>query len=66
MNVGRLSPKTGTRSGDAPYDVPERYRVRESIIGPDKEDGTSWVMLFRKLGGPRAEWDVRTEYVAAT
>ncbi|KAL2168298.1 hypothetical protein VTG60DRAFT_163 [Thermothelomyces hinnuleus] len=66
MSVGQLSPETGKRSGDAPYDVPERYRVHESIIGPDKEDGTSWVMLFRKLGGLHAEWDVLTEYVAVT
>ncbi|AEO57817.1 hypothetical protein MYCTH_2139072 [Thermothelomyces thermophilus ATCC 42464] len=61
MSVGQLSPKTGKRSGDAPYDVPERYRVHQSIIGPDKEDGTSWVMLFRKLGGLHAEWDVLIE-----
>ncbi|KAH6636457.1 hypothetical protein F5144DRAFT_567577 [Chaetomium tenue] len=64
LSVGQLSPVTGQRSADAPYDVPERFRVRESIIGPDKEDGTSWVMLFRKLGGLNAEWDVLTEYVA--
>ncbi|KAK3295848.1 uncharacterized protein B0H64DRAFT_321598 [Chaetomium fimeti] len=64
LSVGQLSPVTGKRSADAPYDVPERFRVRESIIGPDKEDGTSWVMLFRKLGGLNAEWDVSTEYVA--
>lgn len=64
LSVGQLSPVTGPRSADAPYDVPERFRVRESIIGPDKEDGTSWVMLFRKLGGLNAEWDVLTEYVA--
>ncbi|KAK3987945.1 transcriptional regulatory protein moc3 [Cladorrhinum sp. PSN332] len=52
-----------SRSADAPYDVPERFRVHESIIGPDKEDGSSWVMMFRKLGGLNAEWDVLTEYV---
>ncbi|KAL2181552.1 uncharacterized protein P884DRAFT_288751 [Thermothelomyces heterothallicus CBS 202.75] len=66
MSVGQLSPKTRKRSGDAPYDVPERYRVHESIIWPDKEDGTSRLMLFRKLGGLHAEWDVLTEYVAVT
>ncbi|KAH6849817.1 hypothetical protein B0I37DRAFT_307589 [Chaetomium sp. MPI-CAGE-AT-0009] len=43
LSVGQLSPVTGPRSADAPYDVPERFRVRESIIGPDKEDGTSWL-----------------------
>lgn len=50
------------RSGDAPYDVPEKYRVHESVIGPGKEDGSSWVMMFRKLGGLDAEWDVLTEH----
>ena len=64
LSIGQLSPATGPRSPDAPFDVPERFRVHESIIGPDKEDGTSWVMLFRKLGGLDAEWDVLTEYVA--
>ncbi|KAL2144090.1 hypothetical protein VTI28DRAFT_9620 [Corynascus sepedonium] len=65
--LGQMSPGTGKRSGDAPYDVPERFRVHESIIGPDnRDDGTSWVMLFRKLGGLHAEWDVLTEYVAVT
>ena len=64
LSVGQLSPTTGPRSPDAPFDVPERFRVHESIIGPDKEDGTSRVMLFRKLGGLDAEWDVLTEYVA--
>jgi hypothetical protein len=61
--IGQLSPAAGIRSPDAPFDVPERFRVHESVIGPDKEDGTSWVMLFRKLGGLDAEWDVLTEYV---
>jgi hypothetical protein len=64
LSVGQLSPATGSRSPDAPYDVPERFRVHDSIIGPDKEDGTSWVLLFRKLGGLDAEWDVLKEYVA--
>ncbi|SPQ22550.1 e5e08d0d-3454-4405-aeb2-365dbff5eb0a [Thermothielavioides terrestris] len=64
VSAGQLSPTTGKRSADAPFDVPERFRVHESIIGPDREDGTSWVMLFRKLGGLDAEWDVLTEYVA--
>ncbi|KAH6624760.1 hypothetical protein B0J18DRAFT_188861 [Chaetomium sp. MPI-SDFR-AT-0129] len=64
LRVGQLSPATGRRSADAPYDVPEHFRVHESIIGPDKEDGTNWVMLFRKLGGLNAEWDVLTEYMA--
>lgn len=64
LKVGQLSPATGRRSADAPYDVPEHFRVHESIIGPDKEGGTNWVMLFRKLGGLNAEWDVLTEYMA--
>lgn len=52
----------GPRSADAPFDVPERYRVHEAIIGSEKEDG-SWVMMFRKLGGLEGGWDVRTEWV---
>jgi hypothetical protein len=62
--MGHQSPTTVSRSADAPFDVPERFRVHESIIGPDREDGTSWVMMFRKLGGLDAEWDVSTEYVS--
>lgn len=58
--AGALS--LGPRSADAPFDVPERFRVQEAIIGPDKEDGL-WVMMFRKLGGRGASWDVQTEYV---
>ncbi|KAK3357296.1 hypothetical protein B0T25DRAFT_589604 [Lasiosphaeria hispida] len=52
------------RSGDAPFDVPEQFRVHDAIIGPEKEDG-SWVMMFRKLGGLHADWDVQTDYVAS-
>lgn len=63
MGLSLNSTTMMSRSADAPYDVPERYRVHESIIGPDKEDGSSWVMMFRKLGGLNAEWDVLTEYV---
>ncbi|KAK3692569.1 hypothetical protein B0T22DRAFT_447570 [Podospora appendiculata] len=48
---------------NAPFDVPEHFRVHEAIIGPDKEDG-SWVMMFRKLNGLDREWDVQTDYVA--
>ncbi|KAK3333966.1 hypothetical protein B0T19DRAFT_142446 [Cercophora scortea] len=48
---------------NAPFDVPEHFRVHEAIIGPDKEDG-SWVMMFRKLHGLDREWDVQTNYVA--
>ncbi len=67
LSVGQLSPVTGPRSPDAPFDVPERFRVHESIIGPDnKEEGTNWVMLFRKLGGLGGEWDVVTEWVAVS
>ncbi|KAJ4304305.1 hypothetical protein N0V88_001918 [Collariella sp. IMI 366227] len=52
---------------DSPFDIPERFRVHESIIGPhNKADGTSWVMLFRKMGGLKGEWDVVTEYVTVT
>ncbi|KAK0623315.1 hypothetical protein B0T14DRAFT_425525 [Immersiella caudata] len=50
------------RSGDAPFDVPERFRVQEAIIGPDKDDGL-WVMMFRKLGGRGGDWDVTSEYI---
>ncbi|KAK4174782.1 hypothetical protein QBC36DRAFT_312635 [Triangularia setosa] len=63
MQLLSLSQPALRRSGDAPYDVPERYRVRESILGPEKEDGSSWVMMFRKLGGLDGEWDVLTESV---
>lgn len=66
IELAQQSPTTVSRSADAPFDVPERFRVHESIIGPDKEDGTSWVMMFRKLGGLHAEWDVLTEWVAVT
>lgn len=68
LNVfGQMSPTaTVSRSSDAPFDVPERFRVHESIIGPDKEDGPSWVMMFRKLGGLEADWDVSLEYVAVS
>jgi hypothetical protein len=48
---------------DAPFDLPENVRVHDVIIGPEKEDGT-WIMMFRKLGGLDAEWDVSTEFVA--
>ncbi|KAK4189562.1 transcriptional regulatory protein moc3 [Podospora australis] len=62
MMGSQSQPPMMARSGDAPYDVPEKYRVHESVIGPGKEDGSSWVMMFRKLGGLDAEWDVLTEY----
>jgi hypothetical protein len=64
LGVGQLSPTTGERSADAPFDVPERFRVHESIIGPDDEDGTSRILLFRKLGGLHADWDVMAEHVS--
>ncbi|KAK4234803.1 hypothetical protein C8A03DRAFT_18363 [Achaetomium macrosporum] len=64
LGVGQLSPTTGKRSADAPFDVPERFRVHESIIGPDDEDGTSRILLFRKLGGLHADWDVMAEHVS--
>ncbi|GAB1320414.1 hypothetical protein MFIFM68171_10624 [Madurella fahalii] len=68
LNIfGQMSPTaTVSRSSDAPFDVPERFRVHESIIGPDKDDGPSWVMMFRKLGGLDADWDVSLEYVAVS
>ncbi|KAJ9152178.1 Transcriptional regulatory protein moc3 [Coniochaeta hoffmannii] len=50
-------------SREAPFDLPEHVRVHDVIIGPEKEDG-SWIMMFRKLGGEGAEWDVTTEFVA--
>ncbi|KAK4456057.1 hypothetical protein QBC34DRAFT_287340 [Podospora aff. communis PSN243] len=50
------------RSADAPFDVPERFRVQEAIIGPDKDDGL-WVMMFRKLAGRGGDWDVTSEYI---
>lgn len=59
-HAGPALAMTVPRSADAPFDVPERFRVHESIIGPDSEDGTSWVMMFRKLHGLDANWDVLT------
>jgi hypothetical protein len=50
-------------SREAPFDLPEHVRVHDVIIGPEKEDG-SWIMMFRKLGGLEADWDVTTEFVA--
>ncbi|KAB5570208.1 hypothetical protein GE09DRAFT_699389 [Coniochaeta sp. 2T2.1] len=50
-------------SREAPFDLPEHARVHDVIIGPEKEDG-SWIMMFRKLQGLEADWDVTTEYVA--
>ncbi|KAL1843505.1 hypothetical protein VTJ49DRAFT_1376 [Mycothermus thermophilus] len=76
-----LKPPTplGIRSPSPPFDVPERFGVHESILGPTDNnnlnparsgggggEGTSWVMLFRKLGGLEGEWDVLTEYVAVS
>jgi len=52
------------QSTEAPFDLPEHLRVRDAIIGPEKEDG-SWVTVFRKLHGLTADWDVQTEYVPA-
>ncbi|KAK0711318.1 hypothetical protein B0H67DRAFT_602120 [Lasiosphaeris hirsuta] len=62
-NIALEPPTPSDRSGDAPFDVPEHFRVHDAIIGPEKEDG-SWVMMFRKLGGLHADWDVQTDYVA--
>lgn len=52
-----------TLSREAPFDLPEHLRVHDVIIGPEKEDG-SWIMMFRKLGGVEADWDVTTEFVS--
>ncbi len=59
------SPALSPRSSDAPFDVPEHFRVHDAIIGPEKEDG-SWIMMFRKLHGPDADWDVHSEYVPSS
>ena len=50
-------------SREAPFDLPEHARVHDVIIGPEKEDG-SWILMFRKLQGLEADWDVTTDYVA--
>jgi hypothetical protein len=52
-----------TLSREAPFDLPEHVRVHDVIIGPEREGG-SWIMLFRKLGGAGADWDVTTEFLA--
>lgn len=50
----------GVRSADAPFDVPERFRVHNVIIPDD-----SRVMMFRKLGGLDGRWHIQTEFVSA-
>ncbi|KAJ4419459.1 hypothetical protein N0V85_001031 [Neurospora sp. IMI 360204] len=65
------------RSPDAPYDVPEHFRVHTAALMSDcddgKEEGTgsrrrssSKVVLLRKLRGLGCEWDVQTEYLAVS
>lgn len=60
---GVSTASNNTLSREAPFDLPEHVRVHDVIIGPEKENGT-WIMMFRKLGGLEADWDVTTELVA--
>lgn len=62
-NSGLSSAHNTTLSREAPFDLPEHVRVHNVVIGPEKEDG-SLIMMFRKLGGLEADWDVTTEFVA--
>ncbi|KAK2604863.1 hypothetical protein N8I77_007758 [Diaporthe amygdali] len=48
---------------EAPFGLAEELRVHDAIIGREREDG-SWVVVFRKLHGADAEWDVQTDWVA--
>lgn len=65
------------RSPDAPYDVPEHYRVHTAALMSDCEDekdegagsrrrSSSKVVLLRKLRGLGSEWDVQMEYLAVS
>ncbi|KAK3955302.1 hypothetical protein QBC32DRAFT_253555 [Pseudoneurospora amorphoporcata] len=65
------------RSPDAPYDVPEHFRVHTAALmsdcGDGKEEATgsrrrssSKVVLLRKLRGFGSEWDVQMEYLAVS
>jgi hypothetical protein len=48
---------------EAPFGLAEELRVHDAIIGREREDG-SWVVVFRKLHGADADWDVQTDWVA--
>lgn len=48
---------------EAPFGLAEEHRVHDAIIGREREDG-SWVVVFRKLHGADADWDVQTDWVA--
>ncbi|KAK3401277.1 hypothetical protein B0T20DRAFT_165047 [Sordaria brevicollis] len=68
------------RSPDAPYDVPEHFRVHAAALMPsDFDDGkgeeetgsrrrsSNKVVLMRKLRGLASpEWDIQTEYLAVS
>lgn len=66
------------RSPDAPYDVPEHFRVHTAALMADYDDGkegetgsrrrsTNKVVLMRKLRGLGSpEWDIQTEYLAVS
>lgn len=48
---------------EAPFGLAEELRVHDAIIGREREEG-SWVVVFRKLHGADADWDVQTDWVA--
>ncbi|KAK3505026.1 hypothetical protein B0T13DRAFT_24146 [Neurospora crassa] len=67
----------GMRSPDAPYNVPEHFRVHTAALMSDCDDGkeegagsrrrrSGKVVLLRKLRGLEGEWDVQTEYLAVS
>lgn len=57
-----LTPFPSHLATEAPFGLPEEFRVHDAIIGPEKEDG-SWVAIFRKLHGVDANWDVQHDWV---
>lgn len=48
---------------EAPFGLAEELRVHDAIIGRESEDG-SWVVVFRKLHGADADWDVQTDWLS--
>ncbi len=52
------------QSTEPPFDLLEHLRIHDTIIGPEKGDG-SWVTVFRKLNGLDGDWDVQTSFVRA-
>ncbi|KAK0722907.1 hypothetical protein B0T26DRAFT_239941 [Lasiosphaeria miniovina] len=48
-------------SAEAPFEIPEIFRVHATIIGP--EDNDNCVRMFRKLRGLNAKWDIQTEWL---